>query len=169
MKECDNSTPKIHKSSNFILFVSILIRLDTLTLTPLMWRIWWAPNNASKWQMGFNSAFKVLMYSVFAVSCRFACLNGGACVGPDQCECPRNATGATCADPVCDPPCENGATCSSGNRCLCEQGTSGTRCEKRYGLIWIINLVFLFLIKWFIFLIGLSWIDVTMKKKSVAI
>jgi hypothetical protein len=25
-----------------------------------MWRIWWAPNNASKWQMGFNSAFKGL-------------------------------------------------------------------------------------------------------------
>jgi hypothetical protein len=31
-----------------------------LTLYPLMWRIWWAPNNASKWQMGFNSAFKGL-------------------------------------------------------------------------------------------------------------
>jgi len=28
-----------------------------LTLTLLMWRIWWAPNNASRWQMGFNSAF----------------------------------------------------------------------------------------------------------------
>jgi len=25
-----------------------------------MWRIWWAPNNANKWQMGFNSAFKEL-------------------------------------------------------------------------------------------------------------
>jgi hypothetical protein len=22
-----------------------------------MWRIWWAPNNASKWQMGFNLVF----------------------------------------------------------------------------------------------------------------
>ena len=31
-----------------------------LTLILLMWRIWWAPNNASKWQMGFNSAFKGL-------------------------------------------------------------------------------------------------------------
>ena len=31
-------------------------------LTPILltWRIWWAPNNASKWQMGFNSAFKGL-------------------------------------------------------------------------------------------------------------
>ena len=31
-----------------------------LTLIPLTWRIWWARNNASKWQMGFNSAFKGL-------------------------------------------------------------------------------------------------------------
>jgi len=31
-----------------------------LTLYLLMWRIWWAPNNASKWQVGFNSAFKGL-------------------------------------------------------------------------------------------------------------
>jgi hypothetical protein len=31
-----------------------------LTLILLMWRIWWAPNNASKWQMGFNSTFKGL-------------------------------------------------------------------------------------------------------------
>jgi hypothetical protein len=31
-----------------------------LTLTLLTWRIWWAPNNASKWQMGFNSEFKGL-------------------------------------------------------------------------------------------------------------
>ena len=30
-----------------------------LTLILLTWRIWWA-NNASKWQMGFNLAFKVL-------------------------------------------------------------------------------------------------------------
>jgi hypothetical protein len=29
-----------------------------------MWRIWWAPNNANKWQMRFNSAFKGLMYSM---------------------------------------------------------------------------------------------------------
>jgi len=26
----------------------------------LMWRTGWAPNNASRWQMGFNSAFKGL-------------------------------------------------------------------------------------------------------------
>ena len=32
----------------------------SLTLILLTWRIWRAPNNASKWQMGFNSAFKGL-------------------------------------------------------------------------------------------------------------
>ena len=34
--------------------------ISPLTLILLTWRIWWAPNNASKWQMGFNSAFKGL-------------------------------------------------------------------------------------------------------------
>jgi hypothetical protein len=32
-----------------------------LTLIPKTWRIWWA-NNACKWQMGFNSAFKGLFW-----------------------------------------------------------------------------------------------------------
>ena len=31
-----------------------------LTLSLLMWTIWRAPTNASKWRMGFNSAFKGL-------------------------------------------------------------------------------------------------------------
>ena len=31
-----------------------------LALILLEWRIWWAANNASRWQMGFNSAFKGL-------------------------------------------------------------------------------------------------------------
>jgi hypothetical protein len=30
----------------------------TLTLNPLTWKIWWAPINVSRWQMGFNSALK---------------------------------------------------------------------------------------------------------------
>ena len=33
----------------------------TLTLILLTWRIWRAPNNASKWHMRFNSAFKGLI------------------------------------------------------------------------------------------------------------
>jgi len=32
----------------------------SLTHILLTWRIWRAPNNASRWQMGFNSAFKWL-------------------------------------------------------------------------------------------------------------
>ena len=34
-----------------------------LTLILLTWRIWRAPNNASKWQMGFNSEFQGLSES----------------------------------------------------------------------------------------------------------
>ena len=33
----------------------------SLTLILLTWTIWRAPTNASKWRMGFNSAFKVLI------------------------------------------------------------------------------------------------------------
>jgi len=45
-----------------------------LTLILLTWRIWWAPSNASKRQMGFNSACKGLMplhiyLSHFMISC----------------------------------------------------------------------------------------------------
>ena len=38
-------------------------RVETHSSTPnlLTWRIWWAPNNASKWQMGCNSAFEKLI------------------------------------------------------------------------------------------------------------
>ena len=34
--------------------------LNSLTLAPLTWTKWRAPTNASKWRMGFNSAFKWL-------------------------------------------------------------------------------------------------------------
>jgi len=36
------------------------LKVNNLTLILLTWRKWWAPNNASKEQMGFNSGFKGL-------------------------------------------------------------------------------------------------------------
>jgi hypothetical protein len=56
----------------------------SLTLILLTWRIWWARYNASKWQMGFNLAFKGLiqcrifvlqMQKVYTASrkCRISC------------------------------------------------------------------------------------------------
>jgi hypothetical protein len=36
------------------------LRLSNVNLILLMWRIWRAPNNARKWHMEFNSAFKGL-------------------------------------------------------------------------------------------------------------
>ena len=41
------------------------LRVNDLTLILLTWRKWWAPNNASKWQMGFNSGFKGLTKTLF--------------------------------------------------------------------------------------------------------
>ena len=38
-----------------------------LTLILLTWRIWWASNNAGRWQMRFNSAFKGII-SVFTTA-----------------------------------------------------------------------------------------------------
>ena len=35
----------------------LIWRLNLILLT---WKIWWAPNNASRWQMGINSAFNAL-------------------------------------------------------------------------------------------------------------
>jgi hypothetical protein len=43
------------RKTHFIQFSS-----KSLTLILLTWSIGWVPNNASKWQMGFNSAFKGL-------------------------------------------------------------------------------------------------------------
>ena len=40
------------------------LRVNDLTLILRTWRKWWTPNNASKWQMGFNSAFKGLRWPV---------------------------------------------------------------------------------------------------------
>jgi len=42
----------------------IILSFTLLTLILLTWRIWWAPNNASRWQMGFNSAFKGLKFEL---------------------------------------------------------------------------------------------------------
>jgi len=42
------------------IYCHFLFLMVYLTLILLTWRIWWASNNASKWQMGFNQAFKGL-------------------------------------------------------------------------------------------------------------
>jgi len=53
-----NSENKLYKLQ--FLSYKVLIRNRYLTLTLLTWRIWWAPNNASRCQMGYNSPFKGL-------------------------------------------------------------------------------------------------------------
>jgi hypothetical protein len=43
-----------------------------------MWRIWGAPNNASRWQMGFNLAFKGLKFAAFTSAATLTRLGIGA-------------------------------------------------------------------------------------------
>jgi hypothetical protein len=49
----------------------------SLTLILLTWTIWRAPTNASKWRMGFNSAFKGLNKTFICVMrvCSWVCHN----------------------------------------------------------------------------------------------
>jgi len=63
---CDLETSRI--GAPYIYDISSL-RVNDLTLILLTWRKW-TPNNASKWQMGFNSAFKGL------INYRLGCNNG---------------------------------------------------------------------------------------------
>jgi len=42
---------------SIFLCTKVSYKQEKLTLILLTWRIWWAPDNASKWQMGFNLAF----------------------------------------------------------------------------------------------------------------
>jgi hypothetical protein len=49
------------------------IRTNAVTLTLLKWRIGWAPNNASRWQMGFNLPFKGLKVKGLGVQFWFSC------------------------------------------------------------------------------------------------
>ena len=43
-----------------------------LTLILLTWTIWRAPTNASKWRMGFNSAFKVLIVTTLSLGTKYS-------------------------------------------------------------------------------------------------
>ena len=49
----------VYLSVLFMLSVSVS-KYILLTLPLLTWRIWWVPNEASRWQMGFNLAFNPL-------------------------------------------------------------------------------------------------------------
>jgi len=48
-------------------YIMYLLMFKWLTLILLTWRIWWAPNNSSRWQMGFNSTFKGLDDNSFSI------------------------------------------------------------------------------------------------------
>ena len=63
---CDLETSRIGAPCIYIyiyIYDISSLRINDLTLILLTWRKWWAPDNASKLQMGFNSAFKGLIFN----------------------------------------------------------------------------------------------------------
>jgi len=52
--------PAFHSMGTGVLVRKLRNRGVQLTLKPLTWKICWASNNSSRWQMGFNSEFKGL-------------------------------------------------------------------------------------------------------------
>ena len=56
---------KVFQKTQYVLIVNLLLYYFLLTLTLLTWTIWRAPTNASKWRMGFNSAFKRLKLTFY--------------------------------------------------------------------------------------------------------
>ena len=59
----------------FELTLQFFKSLLQLTLYLLTWRIWWAQNNVSKWQMGFNAAFQGLKCTIKLFCCWLLCPN----------------------------------------------------------------------------------------------
>ena len=53
--KCTSSGRLVHAVVRYLFHAEIILTPILLTLS-----IWWGPNNASKWQMGFNSAFERL-------------------------------------------------------------------------------------------------------------
>jgi hypothetical protein len=49
-------------------FSCLFFYMSCLTLILVTWRIWWAPNNASRWQMGINTAFKGLVQNILIIT-----------------------------------------------------------------------------------------------------
>ena len=57
---------KNNSGAKGLILILMYFGFSCLTLNSLTWKIWWAPNNASRWQMGFNSAFKGLILHILS-------------------------------------------------------------------------------------------------------
>jgi len=73
------NSPMLKSIVNFLLYIicnkmyyNFQQRQRNLTLNLLTWKIWWAPNNTSRWQVGFNSAFKGLNWTWINVTASIA-------------------------------------------------------------------------------------------------
>ena len=63
LRKKDLTQPLLIYHTSSVMFIFLKRYCTCLTLILLTWKIWWAPNNVSKWQMEFNSAFKGLNFT----------------------------------------------------------------------------------------------------------
>jgi hypothetical protein len=68
-----------------LLYSAVPLPLMALTLYLLTWRIWWAPTNVSKGQMGFNSAFKGLIWPTSSAKQRHIPMKSSICQETEFC------------------------------------------------------------------------------------
>lgn len=61
--------------------------------------------------------------------CSQPCENGGRCVAPETCMCPRGWSGPDCATPQCSVPCSGRTLCTAPDTCTCVPGFTGQACD----------------------------------------
>ena len=121
----------VSKSCDLLFFHPETVALILILLT---WRICWAPNNASRWQMGFNSAFRGLRRRV---CCHFLYLRSKK--SPGRLSPDKEANHWSCWQPL-EPSvfakqamwdrvrgtalCED--ACGSARRCSCRRSSAST-------------------------------------------
>ena len=75
IKFLDGTVNEFKTASFHYISSSLFASVPFLTLILLTWKIWWAPNTASRWQIGFNSAFNPLNSELNSI-CHFLALLG---------------------------------------------------------------------------------------------
>ena len=74
----------------------------------------------------------ILGEDLAAEQCSRTCINGGLCVGPNECVCATGYTGSICHDHTCTEvsDCSRRGRCVGANRCYCNSGWGGPRCDE---------------------------------------
>lgn len=102
---------KIQNLSNVNISGKFIFRIDGSEIVQDGCQSGWTGSNCSKFE------------------CFYGCLNGGLCIGPNQCQCTNEWKGSECEIPVCAHTCDTRGKCIAPNTCECYSQYSGINCE----------------------------------------